>query len=109
VTHLRRTTRVYRQRRDALVDAVHEQLPDVHLDPPGGGLFAWLGLPDGVTASRLDSATRDEGVALAPGTRFYPEPVDGEGFVRLNFAALAPDEIRAGVRRVRVALDRARG
>jgi DNA-binding transcriptional MocR family regulator len=106
VSHLRRTTRLYRERRDAVVAAVRNDLPGVDLRPPRGGLFAWLGLPEGVTAHRLDAAAREEGVGLAPGSRFFPEPADGEGFVRLNFAALTPDEIRVGVGRLRVALER---
>ena len=108
VAHLRRTTRIYRQRRDALVAAVDEFLPDVGLRPPSGGLFAWLSLPEGVTAHRLDAAAREEGVELAPGSRFFPDPADGEGSVRLNFAALNPEEIRTGVERLRVALDLSR-
>jgi GntR family transcriptional regulator/MocR family aminotransferase len=106
VSHLRRTTRLYRARRDALVDAVTGVLPGVGLDPPSGGLFAWLRLPEGVSAHRLDVLAREEGVEMAPGGRFFPDPHDGDGFVRLNFATLTSEEIGIGVARLRRALER---
>jgi 2-aminoadipate transaminase len=49
----------------------------------------------------------DEGVAFAPGHRFFPNPTDGEHYLRLNFATRTPDEIEQGMRRLGIALQRA--
>lgn len=104
--HLRRTTRLYRARRDALVTELATVLPQVHLDPPRGGLFAWLQLPSSTSASELLSTAELAGVSFAPGTRFYPSPADGEAHIRLNFAAHTAEEIALGVQRLAAALKR---
>lgn len=106
--HLRRTTRLYRRRRDVLLTALREHLPDVVTAPPQGGLFAWLTLPDPVTAGDLLRFARQQGVDFAAGSRFFLDPRDGDRFARLNFAAVTPDEITRGVQRLGTALDRAR-
>ena len=101
--HLRRTTRLYRRRRDALVAALTEHLPGARLHPPAGGLFAWLelpDLPDGVTTSSLLPHAHAAGVSFAPGSRFYPDPARGHAHLRLNFAVRTPEEIDEGVRRL---------
>ena len=51
--HLRRTTRLYRQRRDAMLAALGEHLPAATVSPVHGGLFAWVRLPEGVSTRRL--------------------------------------------------------
>lgn len=107
--HLRRTTRHYRRRRDALAVALRDLLPEVAATSPRGGLFTWLTLPDGVSARALLAAARREGVDFAPGGRFFAAPADGDRFARLNFATLTPEEIGVGVRRLRAALDRVLG
>ena len=43
-----RLTRAYRSRRDAMVDALHEFLPDATFTTPAGGLFLWATLADGL-------------------------------------------------------------
>ena len=105
--HLRRTTRAYRARRDALRAAVHEFLPGTTVAPSHGGLFAWLRLSGSVSTQTLVSYALDEGVDFAPGNRFFADPTDGDHFLRLNFATRTPDEISQGTRRLAVAVHRA--
>jgi GntR family transcriptional regulator/MocR family aminotransferase len=105
--HLRRSTRIYRQRRDAMLAAIRHFLPTgVSVFSPQGGLFIWLKLPDGVSALSLLRLALEMGVEFAPGTRFFTNPVEGEPFLRLNFAACTPDEIDKGIRRLGLALKR---
>ena len=104
--HLRRTTRHYRRRRDALMAALRDQLPQVSAPTPAGGLFAWLTLPDGVSARVLHEHARAAGVEVAPGGWFFADPAAGDRHLRLNFVVLTPDEIVEGVRRLATALDR---
>ncbi|MBX2999806.1 MAG: PLP-dependent aminotransferase family protein [Caldilineaceae bacterium] len=105
--HLRRSCRIYRQRRDAMLAAIRRYLPsDVHVNPPKGGLFLWLRLPEKVSSLALLPLAAEEGVEYAPGSRFFPNPVDGEGFLRLNFATQTPEEIEEGIRRLGMALRR---
>jgi GntR family transcriptional regulator/MocR family aminotransferase len=104
--HLRRSIRRYRSRRDAMLAAVRRYLPGVSVIPAQGGLFLWLKLPEGVTCTALLPLALETGVEFAPGTRFFPEPCEGEGFIRLNFASRTEAEIEEGMRRLGKALQR---
>ncbi|HEV8175142.1 MAG TPA: PLP-dependent aminotransferase family protein [Actinoplanes sp.] len=94
-------------RRDALVEALGELLPEWRFVVPTGGVTLWAEL-DGPISSALSRAAEDVGVRLAPGPRFG---LDGtlERFLRLPFT-LAADDLTEAVRRiasVRHDLDRA--
>ena len=94
-------------RRDALVKALEEHLPEWRFTVPAGGVMLWAEL-DGPISSALSRAAEDVGVRLAPGPRFG---LDGtlERFIRLPFA-LAADDLTEAIRRiasVRHDLDRA--
>jgi GntR family transcriptional regulator/MocR family aminotransferase len=104
--HVRRSCQVYRRRRDAMIQAIRQQLPGVLAASPQGGLFVWAQLPKGCSATRLLTLAAQEGVEYAPGTRFFPEPADGEEFLRLNFATRTPEEIDEGIGRLGRAIER---
>jgi GntR family transcriptional regulator/MocR family aminotransferase len=106
-THLRRTVRLYRRRRDAMLQALRRHLPFLELSPPRGGLFIWAKLPGGLSSRRLLPVAREAGVEFAAGSRFFPDPREGDGFLRLNFAMHEPGIVDEGVRRLARALRRA--
>lgn len=99
-SHLRRSVRLYRQRRDAMMRAIGRHLPAVQVDPPQGGLFVWLHLPEGNSASVLMARASTAGVEFAPGTRFFVDPAEGERYLRLNFATQTPADIDEGIQRL---------
>jgi GntR family transcriptional regulator/MocR family aminotransferase len=104
---LRRSCRVYRQRRDAMMTAIKRYLPvEVQVHPPQGGLFIWLRLPETVSSLELLPLATEEGVEFAPGNRFFPTPDEGESYLRLNFATQTPQDIEEGLRRLGAALQR---
>ena len=97
----------YRERRDAMLDALAELMPaGTRWTRPEGGMFVWVTLPDGVNAMTLLPAAVERGVAFVPGAAFH---VDGGGVdaLRLNFTNEPPALIREGVARLAAALDRA--
>ncbi len=98
--HLRRSVRLYRQRRDTMMMAIQRHLPTVQVDPPQGGLFAWLRLPEGCSSVGMLEQARVAGVEFAPGTRFFVEPNEGKRYLRLNFATQTPVDIEEGVWRL---------
>lgn len=107
--HLRRSCRVYRRRRDAMLAAIKRYLPrDVHLNPPHGGLFIWLRLPENLSSLDLIPLAAEEGVEYAPGPRFFANPSEGERYLRLNFVTQTPEDIEEGIRRLGLALKRLR-
>jgi DNA-binding transcriptional MocR family regulator len=95
-----------RARRDTLVAALRDQLPEWSFTVPAGGVMLWAEL-DGPISSALSRAAEDVDVRLAPGPRFG---LDGtlERFLRLPFA-LDEQTLTEAVRRiasVRYDLDR---
>lgn len=90
---------IYRERRDALLAALEEQLPQLSWTHPLGGFFCWVQLPDQLDSKQMLPRATKELVAYTPGTGFY---ADGRGHneLRLSFSLPSPDRIRLGVRRL---------
>lgn len=105
--HLRRSCRVYRERRDTMLTAIQRHLPsDVHVNPPQGGLFVWLKLPENVSSLELLPFAAEEGVTYAPGSLFFLNRSEGEAHMRLNFATQTSENIAQGIHRLGTALRR---
>jgi DNA-binding transcriptional MocR family regulator len=86
-----------RVRRDALIAALGEHLPEWTFTVPAGGVSLWAEL-DGPVSSALARAAEEVGVRLGPGPRFG---LDGtlERYLRLPFA-LPPGDLAEAVRRI---------
>jgi DNA-binding transcriptional MocR family regulator len=95
-----------RERRDALVDALREHLPEADFVVPEGGYFLWLTLGGDVDCSELQLAAAEEGVAFVPGRDFMLE--GGDNALRLSFAPVPADRMDEGVRRLAHGLERMR-
>lgn len=95
-----------RERRDALVEALREQLPEAEFVVPGGGYFLWLDLAEGTDATAVLAAAKDEGVAFVAGPDFMIE--GGRNSLRLSFASVPPERIGEGVARIARALEQVR-
>ena len=108
--HVKLIRRVYRERRDVMLEALTQYFPpEVTWTKPKGGLFLWVTLPEGMDAQRLFENAVRENVAFVPGDSFYaPNGHQDEGrrHMRLNFSAAQPDQIREGIRRLSIAVKR---
>ena len=108
--HVKLIRRVYRERRDAMLEALQAEFPsEVTWTRPQGGLFLWVTLPEGLDAQQLFAAAIQEHVAFVPGESFYaPNGTTEEGrrHLRLNFSASDPEKIHEGIRRLGVAIRR---
>jgi len=87
--HLRRTRRVYRARRDALVAALARELPDARVTGVAAGLHALVLLPSGTDEQRVLTEGRRRGIAFhgLSEMRVTPSPEDPPGLV-LGYAHL---------------------
>ena len=95
--HLERLRDGLRLRRDALLGALAEHFPDGSWVVPEGGFHLWVELPLGNDSRGFIEAA---GLAAArPGTAFA---WTANAF-RVSFAALAPDQLVAGVERLAAA------
>jgi DNA-binding transcriptional MocR family regulator len=95
----------YRSRRDAMLQAVDEHLPDgTTWTSPAGGFYVWVTVPSWLDTRALLAKAVEERVAYVPGTAFYP---DGRGTDQLRLAFCYPTEeqIVEGVARLGALLE----
>ncbi|HWH26508.1 MAG TPA: PLP-dependent aminotransferase family protein [Pseudolysinimonas sp.] len=90
---------LYRERRDAMLDALGEHLPSLSWTVPNGGFYIWLHLPEHLDSKAMLPRAVKELVAYTPGTAFYADG-GGRNAIRLSFCYPTPDFIREGVRRL---------
>ena len=90
---------VYRERKDAMIDALGEHLPQLSWTNPNGGFYVWVTMPDVLDSKQMLPRAVKELVAYTPGTAFF---ADGRGrhAMRLSFCYPTPEAIRLGVRRL---------
>src|SRR5919199_4188445 len=96
--HRRTTASALAQRRDLLVAAVRRHVSGASIDiVPRGGFSLWVRLPDGLDDVAVAAAAEREGVVVSPGRPWFPAEAPGP-FLRLTYAAAAPDELDRGAR-----------
>src|SRR5215510_3295699 len=90
----------YRERRDAMLEALADHMPaGATWTRPGGGFYVWLTLPEGLDAKAMLPRAVTERVAYVPGTAFYADGF-GSRCMRLSYCHPSPERIREGVRRL---------
>ena len=95
-----------RERRDALVDALREHIPEARFVVPEGGYFLWLDLHDDVDTTALLAEAKQQGVTFVAGPDFMME--GGASSLRLSFAPVPAADVEEGVQRLARALERVR-
>lgn len=97
----------YRQRRDALQEALLAELGDhIEFNMPDGGMFLWGRLKNGLSAANLLNFAIEHKVVFVPGAAFYSDNPDPCA-IRLSFATIAPEMAREAAIRLAKAIDQA--
>lgn len=94
---------------DTMLQAIARYCPpEVRCTRPDGGMFLWMTLPEGLSATALFEIAIKERVAFVPGLPFF---VDGSGqrCMRLNFSNASPERIEEGVQCLGRAIGRMMG
>ncbi len=100
--HKKRVHRAYRKRMQVALAACREFLPAelIRFTKPEGGYLIWLTLDrPAVDESRINELLIQQGVALSPGSRYFPATPEHVHF-RLSIAHRKESEIRDGIRRI---------
>jgi DNA-binding transcriptional MocR family regulator len=85
------------ERLAATLDACRRYLPSgTRWTRPEGGMNVWVRLPEPLDAGELLARAQKEGVSYLPG-RYFAVSRQDPGALRLSFAGLPPDQIRAGL------------
>jgi 2-aminoadipate transaminase len=98
--NVERVSGLLKARRDAMVAALDEHLPDAPRSRPEGGYFLWLDLPEGVDSVALLERSTEEGVTFVAGRDFFPPGHGGESSLRLAYSFVSPAEISDGIARL---------
>lgn len=90
---------LYRERRDAMIDALATELPGLAHTRPHGGFYVWVTLPEGLDSKDMLPRAVSELVAYTPGTAFFADGT-GRDHMRLAYCYPEPDYLREGIRRL---------
>ena len=91
---------LYRERRDAMLDALATLMPvGTAWTRPAGGFYVWTTLPEGLDAKVMQPRALTARIAYVPGIGFYADG-SGQRELRLSYCFPEPDRIREGVRRL---------
>jgi 2-aminoadipate transaminase len=102
--HVEKVRGLYRERRDAALEALEAHMPEgVTWTRPEGGFQMWVTMEEGASALALHRLAIERGVAIQPGP---VHDLDGRyaSSFRLGYGQATPDEIRAAVKRLAAAV-----
>jgi 2-aminoadipate transaminase len=100
--HIGRIRAAYRRQRDLMVSAVKTLFPpEVTCTEPEGGMFLWMTLPRGVSATAFFEKALAQKVTFVPGAAFFVSgDGGGENTLRLNFSNCDEAMIEEGMKRL---------
>jgi len=92
---LERVRAQFREQREVALHAIARDL-DVQLAPPPAAFYAFVPVPSCDTLTFAKTLATDAAVLVIPGVAFG---INGEGFVRISYAA-SKDDIGTGIERI---------
>jgi len=91
---------IYREKRDAMLDALERYFPpQATWTKPQGGFFVIATLPDYIDTGEMMIEAVKENVAYVPGSPFFANG-GGKNTMRLAFCYPSPEEIEEGIKRI---------
>lgn len=96
--HVEKIKKVYKHRRDVMMDAMREYFPkEAKFTVPDGGLFTWVELPSYINTKEMALQCLEKKVAYVPGGSFFPNGGKHNCF-RMNYSCMNDDKIVEGVK-----------
>lgn len=102
--HLRRMRGRYRARRDAMVEAIRDLLPEAEVCGIAAGLHAAVQLPAGYDELAIHDEAWRRGIALTTMTKYQVKARGGPPTLLLAYARHSEETIRDGVRELSAAI-----
>jgi len=97
-THVRGLRQQLAARRDLLLGALREHVPEARVEAvPQGGLNLWVRLPDTTDVARLVRDCESAGVVVGGGDEWFPAEPTG-AYLRLNYSGPNPGAFPDGAR-----------
>jgi len=102
--HMRRMRRRYRKRRDAIVKALEEEMPEAKPTGVAAGLHVLAMLPPGTDENAIAAAARERSVGVHPLGWHRSVPAPEEPGLILGYASQAETAIARGVKELALAI-----
>jgi GntR family transcriptional regulator/MocR family aminotransferase len=103
--HLKKTNKLYRERRDLFCSLLDEKMSDlITFRKPDGGMAVWATFPDRYSIEALSQRTSALGLLISDGAAYRQPGVKTFG-IRMGFASLNEAEAREAVKLLRKAAD----
>lgn len=99
-SNIERLKEVYRPRLQAALSALEKHVPQATWTQPEGGFYVAVTLPEGVEMISLLAQAEKARLKLSDGRGFFPDPTDGNRFLRIPFCSVTPEEIEEGMLRL---------
>lgn len=94
---VRRMSRAYRDRRNAMDKAIHAEGLTIAGQGSYGGSSIWMRAPDGIDTTTLGDTLREKGVLIEPGAPFFAAPSPPTEFFRLAYSSIPEARIPEGI------------
>jgi len=96
--HLKKSNKIYHERRDLLCKLLHEQLNEhVSFRIPDGGFAIWVKYLNGLDTAIVSKKAAEMGLSIPTGRDYWYTNDDNRTFVRLGFASLNQNEMENAV------------
>lgn len=103
--HLKKTNKLYRERRDLFCSLLEERMSDlISFRKPDGGMAVWATFPQGYSIEALAQRTSALGLLINDGSA-YRQPLMKTFGIRMGFASLNEAEAHEAVKLLRKAAD----
>jgi 2-aminoadipate transaminase len=90
--------KLYRVKKDLMVEALDEMLPKgIWRSDPGGGFYVWVKLNRNIDTEDILNLSNKRGVLFTPGKRFCVNQVPCKDAMRLSFSNPPENSIRVGI------------
>jgi GntR family transcriptional regulator/MocR family aminotransferase len=96
--HLRRTRRIYRQRRDALLEALARWLPEARVGGVSAGLTAFVTLPDGWDSGVVVDVARRHGIGVYQVDDPLMSAAQRSSTLTVGYGTQRPAQLQEGIR-----------
>jgi GntR family transcriptional regulator/MocR family aminotransferase len=93
-----RLQRVYRERWQAMGEALADYLPDAATPSSFGGTSYWLRGPEGLDADALARDGLARGLVIEPGAIHFHDKAAPRNLFRLGFSSIETEKIRPGIK-----------
>lgn len=97
---LRRLSHAFRDRWQAMGDALTRYLPDSARVPSFGGTSYWVKGPAGLDAKLLERKAREQGILIEAGDVHFLSDQPPLNYFRLGFSSIQVDRIEPGIRKL---------